>query len=264
MSAVQKLHSIREKLESHLAWLQPAIGKIRGFVAEPVPKNSRIWFKRKRYLPRLLGDAWSRSEEVLGRYTPQQPPMIIKDEPEAALVFLRKCESSTQQALNLVRKAVAARTKPSGNSLPTPGAQPVGETAASPGKRKRMSVEEANKEAKKVAKRFGKGFFAMSANKQAEHVGCHHLTWKNTAFYKSAMEKGLITKPKKRVLKAVGLTATLETVIGEGERNEILNQVGDRELHRLIQEQVADFEPSPLEPSPMPERERKVRCRKRV
>jgi len=27
MSAVQKLHSIREKLESHLAWLQPAIGK---------------------------------------------------------------------------------------------------------------------------------------------------------------------------------------------------------------------------------------------
>jgi hypothetical protein len=56
--------------------------------------------------------------------------------------------------------------------------------------------------------------------------------------------------------KALSLTSDLEAVTGEGEPNEVLEQ--------LIAEQEADHEPSPLEPDPPDSRPKKVHSRKRL
>jgi hypothetical protein len=54
--------------------------------------------------------------------------------------------------------------------------------------------------------------------------------------------------------KTVSFTPILEAVTGEGERDEVLNQ--------LIAAQKADYEPSPLEDDPPESRPKKVRSYK--
>jgi hypothetical protein len=126
-----------------------------------------------------------------------------------------------------------------------------------------MKVEEGNKEAMRLAKEYGAGFFAMSLNKQAKLVGCHPNTWKKTSFFQQAVATGKISPAKARGPKVKSLTAGREAATGEGEKDEIQEQVAEGELRRLMAEQAADCEPSPLKDDP-PGRERKVHFRKRL
>jgi hypothetical protein len=107
----------------------------------------------------------------------------------------------------------------------------------------RMTVDDANEKALKLARKLRLGFFALSERQQARQIGCSWTTWQKTKFYKKAkvMRPG-VKKSKPRSPKTESLTAGREEVIGEGERNEILEQ--------LIAEAQADNEPSPLENRP--------------
>jgi hypothetical protein len=127
---------------------------------------------------------------------------------------------------------------------------------------RRMTVEQANANAKKLAKQYQNAFFAMSKRQQAELIGCHYQTWEQTDLYKSAVKKGRIPAPQPRVPKTVSLTNNLEAATGEGEKDETQKKAAEHELRRLRAEQAGDHEPSPLSDDP-PGRERKVHFRKR-
>lgn len=53
-------------------------------------------------------------------------------------------------------------------------------------KKKRMTVDDANKEAMRLAKLLRAGFFALSERQQAEQIGCSWTTWVKTDFYETA------------------------------------------------------------------------------
>jgi hypothetical protein len=151
------------------------------------------------------------------------------------------------------------------------------------GQRTRMSVEDANQEAMAVAGRLGQAFFLLSERKQAKQIGCSWPTWTKTKFYKTAQQKR--RKVARRVAgeqgpptrAAVSLTSSVEAVVGDGERDEVLNRLidGERkptgqkrewedlspaERQELLADQKADDEPSPLDD----DRRKKVRARKRI
>jgi hypothetical protein len=123
-------------------------------------------------------------------------------------------------------------------------------------RRQRMTVERANDKAMKLARKLRAGFFALSERQQAKQIGCSWATWKKTEFYAKAQarrpagKRSTVSSPK-----AESLTAAREAVTGEGDKEEVLQQ--------LIAEQEADKEPSPLE-SDAPGRPRKVHSRKRL
>lgn len=123
-------------------------------------------------------------------------------------------------------------------------------------KRRCMGVEEANRKAMELAKSMGEEFFLLSERKQAKRIGCSWQTWSHTEFYRTAKSKRSPqqAKDKTAARKVVRLTGNLEGAIGEGNRNEV--------LEKLIAEQEADCEPSPLEDDP-PGQPRRVRCYKR-
>jgi hypothetical protein len=124
------------------------------------------------------------------------------------------------------------------------------------GRRQRMSVDRANEKAQRLAMKMRMAFFALSERQQAELIGCSWKTWTKTPFYKKAKEKrpaGLGRKPASP--KTASLTPKVEATTGEGDRDEVLQQ--------LIEEQEADREPSPLESDP-PNRPRQVHFRKRL
>jgi hypothetical protein len=99
--------------------------------------------------------------------------------------------------------------------------------------RGRLSVERANEKAVKLARRLRAGFFALSERQQAEMIGCHWQTWTKTPFYSQVGQKGLLFKKgTKSSPKTESLTSGREAVIGEGDRDEVLNN--------LIAEQEAD------------------------
>ena len=129
----------------------------------------------------------------------------------------------------------------------------VGEpTAAKVDGAKRMSVEEANAKAMKLARKQRAGFFALSIRQQAELIGCSFKTWKKTPFFKTAQEKRPAGKLRKTSSpKTVSLTDGLEAVTGEGGK--------DQTLQDLIADQEADSEPSSLESRP-----RKIHSHKRL
>jgi hypothetical protein len=127
---------------------------------------------------------------------------------------------------------------------------------------RRMTVEAANEKARKLAKRLRMSFFLFSEREQARQIGCSWATWRKTTFYEKAQkirfrltrqagkEKAPASPP------VVSLTGDLEAVTGEGDRNETLD--------RLIAEQEADREPSPLDDDQPDAPPRKVRTRKRL
>jgi hypothetical protein len=121
--------------------------------------------------------------------------------------------------------------------------------------RSRTSVEEANKEAMRLAGSMGKAFFAWSDARQAKKIGCDVRTWRKTTFYREARRKLSRMRPptatKKPSRRAVSLTPEVEAVTGQGEPDEL--------LQRLMEQQEADREPSPCDPRPFT-----VRVRKRV
>jgi hypothetical protein len=127
-----------------------------------------------------------------------------------------------------------------------------------------MKVKDANDEAMNLAGRNRKQFFAKSIRGQAKEIGCHVRTWQRTEFFKAAVRNGQIIPPKERAPKTVSITKKLEEVTGVGEKDEIQKEASRRELmHKLIAEQGADFEPSPLSDDP-PGAKRKVHTHKRI
>jgi hypothetical protein len=144
-----------------------------------------------------------------------------------------------------------------------PGSQPVGAAPGDPDEAPsrpdrpggKMTVEDANRTAMVLAKKLQKGFFAMSETGQAKLIGCHLRTWRKTPFYRVAKKKRAKTNaPGAR--RAVTLTDALEAVAREGDKDDV--------LRRLIADQEADREPSPLEDDPPDSRPKTVHSRKRL
>jgi hypothetical protein len=127
---------------------------------------------------------------------------------------------------------------------------------------RRMTVEEANETAMKLAKQMKQGFFLLSEREQAKKIRCSWQTWKKTPFYlkskkhkaRLASKAGSPDAPGSPPV--VSLTSNLEAVTGEGSPNEVLEQ--------LIAEQEADSEPSPLADDLPDAPPKKVRVRKRL
>lgn len=107
---------------------------------------------------------------------------------------------------------------------------------------KSMTVADANSKAMELAKRMGEGFFQLSERQQAKAIGCSWKTWSSTTLYKEARKRRpqpQEAKDKGAGRKVVTLTAKVEAMTGEGGRDEV--------LEKLIAQQEADYEPSPLE-----------------
>src|SRR5699024_3307396 len=119
---------------------------------------------------------------------------------------------------------------------------------------------------------------------QAKRIGCSWATWKKTQFYAEAKKKmenlsqQRNSKQRPQNEPVVSLTSKLESMVGEGARDQVLNQLIDEERsartrqwhdlslaeqQALIAEQEADYEPSPLEDDSGPAA-RKVRSKKRL
>jgi hypothetical protein len=135
-----------------------------------------------------------------------------------------------------------------------PSAEPKDSTppdTTGPAKRKQgMTAEEANRKAMELVKKMKKVFFALSEREQAKLIGCTWRTWSKTEFYKTAKKKKPRQHPARGAPRTVSLSPAMEAVTGEGGREETLN--------KLIAEQEADHEPSPLEEDPPGDRPRKV------
>jgi hypothetical protein len=129
-----------------------------------------------------------------------------------------------------------------------------------PPKPSSLPTAKANEQALRVAKKLGISFFSLSESAQARAIGCHLKTWRKTPFYQAAQKKRPRTTRKQPKTarkqsgkRAVAFTETVEAVTGRE----------DEELKRLLGDQEADYEPSPLEADP-PDRPRRVRERKRL
>jgi hypothetical protein len=121
----------------------------------------------------------------------------------------------------------------------------------------RITLIEANEKAKLLAKADRSFVKEPSIRKWAEAIGCSTGLVVKLPFWRALMEKsGRGRKDTTPKPKAVSLTSNLEAAVGEGARNEV--------LERLIGDQEADFEPSPLEGDPPEGRPRTVRTRKRL
>src|SRR5262245_17696163 len=57
-------------------------------------------------------------------------------------------------------------------------------------KRGRMTTEEANKAALRVAEKVGKDFFGLPERRQAILIGCHVQTWRKTELYRKRWPHG--------------------------------------------------------------------------
>jgi hypothetical protein len=122
-------------------------------------------------------------------------------------------------------------------------AQAVG-AAQGRAKRRRMSPEEADREARGLARQFGDAFYLFSERKKAKLIGCHVETWHKTEFYPQA------EKRKARLLRragqgiagapsAVSLTERLQATIAVGNPDEVMRRLAaDEELRRVTIEQL--------------------------
>jgi hypothetical protein len=123
--------------------------------------------------------------------------------------------------------------------------------ATGPAKGKqRMTAEEANRKGMELARQLGKAFFVLSEREQAARIGCTWRTWSKTSIYKKARQQRRKQHPARGAPHAVSFSSAMEAVTGEGGREETLN--------KLVAEQEADYEPSPVEEDPPGDRPRKV------
>jgi hypothetical protein len=137
-------------------------------------------------------------------------------------------------------------------SLPASPPSPVQGKPARGGKR-RMTKDEANATAMRLAEadRF---FVHRPLREWAKAIGCSMGLVAKLPFWLTTMEQtGRSQKGRVPLPKAVSLTSNLEAVVGDD----------DAELRRLMDEQQADAEPSPLDDDPPNARPRRVRTRKR-
>src|SRR5262249_20575463 len=116
-----------------------------------------------------------------------------------------------------------------------------------------MSAEEANRRAVKLAEANPSFAREPRLRQWAKAIGCSAGLVVKLPFWRATMEQtGRGRKDNVPAPKVVSLTRDLEAVTGEGDR--------DEELKRLIAEQAADSEPSPVDDAAS----RKVRTRKRL
>ncbi|MHB1422808.1 MAG: hypothetical protein ACYC3I_06360 [Gemmataceae bacterium] len=119
-----------------------------------------------------------------------------------------------------------------------------------PEKCRRMSADEANYKALELAKK-DRLFVQRSQREWAKSIGCSAGLVSKLPLWRETVRQ---SRPQKRsngsAPKAVRFTAAHENSLGEP----------DEELQRLIAEQEADSEPSPLEGDPSGSRPRTVRC----
>jgi hypothetical protein len=123
-----------------------------------------------------------------------------------------------------------------------------------------ITAGEANKAAMELAKQdptFVKGGVRKwaAAIRKATGKTCSIATVKKTRLWEKMMAETGRGRSKGKTPKAVTLTNSLESVVGEGERDEV--------LQGLIAEHEADYEPSSVDDSPSATR-RKVTHHKRV
>jgi hypothetical protein len=142
----------------------------------------------------------------------------------------------------------------------------------------RMTVEVANRKGMQLAKQYKERFFALSRRKQAKRIGCSFETWRKTPFYQKAEKRrqGLEGKKGAGSPRTISFTSNVEATLGEGDRNEVLDQViareeseaeariAEQELKRLVAEHKADHEPSPFDDDPPGDPPKRVRHRKRL
>ncbi len=140
------------------------------------------------------------------------------------------------------------------NRLPPPKPPAEGDSANG------MSWQEADRKARNLARENAR-FYTLSGREQARWIGCSWATWRRAPFFTQARWTGpKAGRPQQRKgaapPKVVSLTNELESVIGEGRREEV--------LEKLIAGQDTDFEPSPLDPDPPDARPKRVHSRKRL
>ncbi len=139
---------------------------------------------------------------------------------------------------------VAAEVRP----LATPPQTPAGnaenppEVAVTVGGN--ITVEEANKTAMELAKQDHKFVDGgardwAAAIRKATGKTCSVATVENTRLWKETMKATGRGRTKGKTPKAVALTDNMKSVVGEGERHEVLQE--------LIAQHGADYEPSPLD-----------------
>jgi hypothetical protein len=158
--------------------------------------------------------------------------------------------------------------------------------------KKPMRREDANAEAKRLAKRMKKSFFALSETAQAKLIGTTWKTWSRTEFYKTAKrEKARLAsragqEKSARPPRRVPLTETLAGLIPQGEagragrvsdeRDSVLKELAGRENQvkrkwndlspeeqaNELADYEANLEPSELDDDP-PDRPRRIRASKR-
>jgi hypothetical protein len=139
------------------------------------------------------------------------------------------------------------------------GPPPAAKPEQREGKGGSITVDEANKTAMKLAREDpafvdGGARDWVKAIRKATGKTCSVATVQKTRLWIETMKATGRKRGKGKTPKAVTFTDGLKSVVGEGERHEI--------LQGLIAEQGADYEPSPLDDPPADTR-RKVRHRKR-
>jgi hypothetical protein len=152
---------------------------------------------------------------------------------------------------------------PASPEPPAPAVEVLSAMAPPPGhamtgdERPPMSKEQADAKARELAKELGPKFYLLSKREQAKMIGCHHKTWGGTLFYQTALQEKSRLLPQPATGKSRRRASNLS--------DKTLASVGREhgELQRLIDEQKADYEPSPLDHDP-PDAPRRVRCPKTV
>ncbi len=202
------------------------------------------------YVCTLLKDAFALPSQDYNHPIDEQPPIGFEDLRCGLARIIRFFERRNKR---LARRAESAGLAPLATLA---SEQPLAESKQDEiggEKPVRMTVEQANKRAMQLAKQMKEGFFSLSEREQARRIGCSWVTWGKTEFYAQA-QKRRARQPRSPERKATSFTSHVEAVTGEGDRNEVLNQ--------LIAEQEADSEPSPLEDDPPDSKPKKVRERK--
>lgn len=120
--------------------------------------------------------------------------------------------------------------------------------------KRRMSRTEANEKAMELAKADPNFAKNPSPTRWAKEIGCSVGTVYNLSFFQVCQVRSGQGRGRGSP-NVVGFTDKLESTTGEGNKHEVLD--------RLIAEQDADSEPSPLEDDP-PDAPQRVRHRKRL
>lgn len=183
----------------------------------------------------------------------------------AWITWTLDCAESFREAMSLACRAVRAlpREPAVRNSLIEAWCAhncSAGEGVASGSVRrvKRMSLQEARRRAADLIRSEPDLARKPTQRGWASRIGCHPALVKKIPLFQSCVSAAeRQDSPPGRHRKAVGLTEKLQQSIGIDDEVEEINDRLDDELQRLISEQNADEEPSPLD-----DRRQEVRARK--